>query len=57
MLVVTNLELYMATLKHNGTGQPLKIPRHYLPDDIDVGDVVRIVKDEVASKRKQIEEY
>ena len=52
MLVVTEIEEYMVTLKHNGRGVPLEIPRQYFPNDIQIGDVVKVIKNEVATRRR-----
>lgn len=53
MLVVTRVEQYMVTLKHNGRGKPLELPRQYFPDEIKVNDVVKIIKDECNTKRRK----
>ena len=57
MLVVKKIDGYMVEIDNTFTGTPLRIPTHWLDMDEEIreGDVIKIVKDEVNTLRREKE--
>lgn len=55
MLVVKKIERYMVTIDNTFTGTPLELPTHWLDmnEEIQEGDVIKIIKDEVNTLRRK----
>ena len=51
MLIIDRFEGYMAVIENKGS--TFKLPIHLLPEDAEEGDVLRIIVDEVATKRRK----
>ena len=51
MLVIDRIEGYMAVIEDNGS--TMEIPARYLPDNAKEGDVIKLIVDEVSTKRKK----
>ena len=52
-LIITKITLFVVTLKNDGKGYPIEIPRYYFPKNIKKGDVIRLIKDEITTKRNK----
>lgn len=51
VLVIDRFEEYIAIISHNGT--TFEIPKYYLPDNAKEGDVIKIIIDEVATRKRK----
>lgn len=51
MLIVDRIEGHIAIIEDKG--DTIEIPRHFLPKSVKEGDVIKIIVDEVATKKRK----
>lgn len=54
MLILDRIEGYMAIIAHNN-GSTFELPRYLLPDNIKEGDVIKIIVDELNTRKRKVE--
>jgi DNA-binding XRE family transcriptional regulator len=52
MLIIEKFEGYKAIIKHHNRNT-FKLPRYLLPDNVKEGDVIKIIVNEVVTRRKE----
>ena len=58
MLIIRKIENYSTIIINTDTETEFRIPTHWLQEDVQAGDVIKVIKDEVSSQRikKEAEE-